>query len=643
MYENDDKIKEIKNKLNSPKYKQKENWRHHLAPQQYSVKDDWDNETVKEDEGPVLLTSMPKENKKMGALGYLFILSLVFFIGAILFAMISFLGGKVGLSSEEISIDVTAPITISSGEKIEFDIVISNNNQIRLDVAELVVEYPSGTRSAEDINVPLTRTRTSLGPISTGDIVKHVETARIFGEENESIVIPMRLEYQIASSNALFKVYKEIDLTLSSAPIRLDVTGLEKVTGGQAVAFDIALESNSKEILNNVIVEVEYPFGFNFINSNIRPIFNSRVWEFEEIQPGETIDIHIDGILEGQNSEDRYFKFSAGLQDPDVREKINVLLATFDHVIEIDNPFLALDLSFGNDDKEVYIMENSDTVVGEIVLENTTQQAITDVEVIVKVNENIFDKSSVKSNQGYFDSLKDTISWNSQLVPDLKVMSPGDMVQMNFQFSVPSFVRANGSIVSKPELTFDVSVAGERVNERGVDESIKTSTFKKIMYSTDVKFVGNTKYNTPSVINYGPIPPRVEQETAYVGYFDILNPSNNITDAVVTATLPQNVKWKNVVYPTGQDIKFNDITRVITWNAGNIPAGAGYVSDSKSIMFQVAVTPSANQVGLSLPLIGQPKFVGYDTHTGTNIERNLESFTTDTEDAGSFDNIKVVN
>ena len=642
MYEKDDKITDVKKKLNSPKYKQADNWRHHLAPQQYSVKDDWDDESVKEDEGPQLLTSMPKVDKKMGPLGYIFIMSTVFLIGAILFAMFSFFGGKVGISQEEISIDIKAPVTISAGDNLELEITISNNNQIRLDVAELVVEYPSGTRSSEDITVPLTRTRTSLGPISTGEIVKHIETARIFGEENESIVIPMVLEYRIASSNAIFKAYKEVDFTLSSAPIRLDVTGLERVTGGQAVSFDIALESNSKEVLKNVIVEAEYPFGFNFVDSNIDTIFNNRVWEFDEIQPGELIDIRIDGILEGQSNEDRYFKFSAGLQDPEIRENINVLLATYDHIIEIDNPFLALDLMFDNEKSEVYVMENRDQVIGGVTLQNTTEQPISDVEIIVKMNEDIYDKSSVSTREGYFDSLKNTITWNSQTVSDLGIMAPGDTVFMNFEFNIPSFVRPDGSVVSNPELTFDVSVSGERVNERGVDEVIETSTFKKIMYSTDVKFVGNSLYNTPSLINYGPMPPQVEQETAYVGYFDISNPSNDITGAVVTARLPQNVTWKNVVYPTGQDGTFNDITRVVTWKIGDIPAGAGYVSDSKKMMMQVVVTPSANQVGVILPIIGQPKFVGYDTYTGTNIERVLESFTTDTEDTSIFDS-KVVN
>ena len=642
MYEKDDKITDVKKKLNSPKYKQADNWRHHLAPQQYSVKDDWDDESVKEDEGPQLLTSMPKVDKKMGPLGYIFIMSTVFLIGAILFAMFSFFGGKVGISQEEISIDIKAPVTISAGDNLELEITISNNNQIRLDVAELVVEYPSGTRSSEDITVPLTRTRTSLGPISTGEIVKHIETARIFGEENESIVIPMVLEYRIASSNAIFKAYKEVDFTLSSAPIRLDVTGLERVTGGQAVSFDIALESNSKEVLKNVIVEAEYPFGFNFVDSNIDTIFNNRVWEFDEIQPGELIDIRIDGILEGQSNEDRYFKFSAGLQDPEIRENINVLLATYDHIIEIDNPFLALDLMFDNEKSEVYVMENRDQVIGGVTLQNTTEQPISDVEIIVKMNEDIYDKSSVSTREGYFDSLKNTITWNSQTVSDLGIMAPGDTVFMNFEFNIPSFVRPDGSVVSNPELTFDVSVSGERVNERGVDEVIETSTFKKIMYSTDVKFVGNSLYNTPSLINYGPMPPQVEQETAYVGYFDISNPSNDITGAVVTARLPQNVTWKNVVYPTGQDVTFNDITRVVTWKIGDIPAGAGYVSDSKKMMMQVVVTPSANQVGVILPIIGQPKFVGYDTYTGTNIERVLESFTTDTEDTSIFDS-KVVN
>lgn len=644
MNEKDDQISRVKKKLNSASHKQEDSWRHHLAPKQYSVAGDWEDEEVDEnEEEPQLLTSMPKTpKKKMGILTVLFMVSAIFLLGALAFAFFSFKGGKVGVANESISIDVTAPITVSSGELLKLDISVTNNNHVQLEVAELVVEYPLGTRSSEDITEPLSRTRTSIGPINKGDVVKHTEMARIFGEENETIVIPMRLEYRIPSSNAIFEVYKEVDLTLSSAPLRLDVQGLDKVTGGQRVSFDVALESNAKEILRDVIVVAEYPFGFNFIDSNLEPIFNSRVWEFDEIQPGETIDIRIDGRLEGQSNEERFFKFSSGLRDTEIREKINVLLSTYDHVIEIDNPFLALDLTFNEESGEVFIRKNDDTISGIVTIENTTNDAISDAEVVIDVNEDLFDRFSVESSKGFFDSINSQLKWNSQLVPDLNVLSPGDIVVLDFSFDTNSFEKSDGSVIKNPEMTFDVVVSGERVNERGVDEEITATTFKKIAFTSDVNFVGNSLYNTSLINNYGPIPPKVEEATAYAVYFDVSNVSSDISNSVVTATLPPYATWKNVIYPTSEDISYNNITRVITWEIGDIPAGTGYISDSERVMFQIEILPSANQSGSVLPIIGQPEFVGYDTYTETNIEEYLESITTDTEDIDNFDQISVV-
>jgi hypothetical protein len=644
MNEKEDKISDVKKKLDSAKYSQKESWRHHLAPKQYSVSGDWEGEENEEvDDEPKLLTSMPKAPKtKMGILTVLFIVSVVFLISAISFALFSFRGGKVGISKESITIDVTAPISIASGELLKLDISVSNNNQVNLEVAELVIEYPSGTRQADDITESLSRTRTVLGEINTGEIVKHLEVARIFGEEDETVVIPIKLEYRIPSSNAVFEVYKDFDLTLSSSPLRLDVTGLDKVTGGQRVSFDVALESNGNEILRNVLVEAEYPFGFSFIDSNIEPIFNNRIWEFEEISPGETIDITIDGILEGENNEDRFFKFNAGLQDSEIREKINVLFTTFNHVISISNPFLALDLKFDDESGDVFINKNEETIAGEIIIENTTENAISNAKVVIDINENLFDKYTISSNEGFFDSTNSKITWNPQVLESLKVLAPGDSVFLDFVFTVDSFVRESGAVISKPEMTFDVLVSGNRINERGVDEEIKASTFKKIIFQSDVKFVGNSLYNTPEIINYGPIPPKVEEATAYAAYFEIFNPTSQITDAVVTATLPQYANWKNVISPTTENVKYNDITRIITWDIGNIPAGTGYITSPKRVAFQVEIFPSANQSGRVLSIIGQPKFVGYDTHTEINIEEYLESFTTDTEDIGKFDEISVI-
>jgi len=211
-------------------------------------------------------------------------------------------------------------------------------------------------------------------------------------------------------------------------------------------------------------------------------------------------------------------------------------------------------------------------------------------------------------------------------------LSPGDFVRLNFSFEINPFVKESGAVLSKPETTFDVLVSGERNNDRGVNEEIQTTTFKKIRFTSNLTLTGDSFYDNTKISNYGPIPPAAEQATSYTAFFEIDNPSSDISNAVMTTALPLYARWKDVIYPETEDVRYNETTRAITWNIGDIPAGTGYVSEARKMEFQVEIFPSTNQVGKVLPIIESSKFTGYDTYTKTNITRDLESFSTSTGD-----------
>ena len=66
----------------------------------------------------------------------------------------------------------------------------------------------------------------------------------------------------------------------------------------------------------------------------------------------------------------------------------------------------------------------------------------------------------------------------------------------------------------------------------------------------------------------------------------------------------------------------------LTWNIGNISAGAGYTQIAKQIYFQVEVLPSISQKGKKLDLLDNVSFTAKDTFTRTNISRSVNQPTT---------------
>jgi hypothetical protein len=151
---------------------------------------------------------------------------------------------------------------------------------------------------------------------------------------------------------------------------------------------------------------------------------------------------------------------------------------------------------------------------------------------------------------------------------------------------------------------------------------------------------------TSNIDNFGPIPPRVNQETAYTIHWQITNTSNDLENVRVTAILPQGIAWKNVYTTLNKDttIEYNDRTKQIVWNVGKLPAGTGFLIPAYELVFQIALRPSIIQVGTLPVLIDESSLDGRDTFTGENLESFSPAISTELRDDPSigFGNGKVV-
>ena len=57
----------------------------------------------------------------------------------------------------------------------------------------------------------------------------------------------------------------------------------------------------------------------------------------------------------------------------------------------------------------------------------------------------------------------------------------------------------------------------------------------------------------------------------------------------------------------------------MTWNVGNILAGAGAISSARETSFQISFLPSVSQIGTSPSLVEEVAFTAKDNFTLTNV------------------------
>ena len=196
--------------------------RRRLRPLGHDVEGQWKQEPISEE--------VKKKKDKHSILSTLLMFSVVFFIGSAGFAAYFFLGGSTTVSSQNIDIEIKGPISVRGNEELILQIAITNRNAISIQSTELLIEYPEGTRSADDLRAPLPRYRESLGTIASGEGIQKTVRAVLFGEEGSNMEIEVILEYRVEGSNAIFFKEQTYELVLGAAPLEITVDSVKEIT-----------------------------------------------------------------------------------------------------------------------------------------------------------------------------------------------------------------------------------------------------------------------------------------------------------------------------------------------------------------------------------------------------------------------------
>ncbi len=583
-----------------------EKQRSSLGPSHLKTRADW------EIEEPLAREPISAE-KKMSFLKKLFIISFLFFLGAGAFAAYFYLGGVNQVSSDSININVSGPSTVKGGEELNLAILLSNSNNISLESTELIVEFPDGTREVDNQSKELPRLRESIGVIRPNEVVNKSVKAILFGEENSEKEIKMSLEYRTAGSNAIFVKEKVYKIALSSSPVSLNFSLPEEVISNQELVMQVKVLSNALSPIKNALLDIKYPPGFNFKSAEPKPFFLDHVWKLGDLSPGKSKNIKISGILEGEENEIKSFKVSAGSASAKDEGAIAVPLGTTFRTLSIRRPYLSALLSLDGKEEGDLVARRGESLAGQISLTNNLAETIRDMEINLNFSGRLLDRQSVKVKEGFFSSDKNVINWNQTTLPSLAELAPGETVVLDFSFRSEDYGRESGVNAREAQLELGLEARGTRVTRGAGVSKIETSLNKKVKFSTLLDL--EIKASAVSL-------PKAEKETIYNVSWKAINSSNNLTGAQIKTALPAYVRYGGNFSPQTENFLYNDTTRELVWNIGDIKAGAGYNLSAPEITFQLVLLPSLTQVGSSVALTGETQFTATDLFTNS-LEKSI--------------------
>jgi hypothetical protein len=560
--------------------------------------------------------------------------SAIFFVLAVAGALLFFFSGGNYISPQNIDLQIVAPPLIDGGTEANLTFLITNRNAAELQLADLIIDYPEGTRDPKSPQNALTHERLSVGTISPGRQVKLTSSALFYGTEGSAQAIKAQLEYSIQGSNAIFTKDGSASITIGSSPVSVRVESPEEVIAGEPFTLEVTVQSNAQEPVQDVLVQAQYPFGFSVRSATPRADAGSTVWRLGTMSPGSSQVIRVTGVIDGQDGDERIFRFLAGTNKDETAGRIEVPFLSVPVSVVVHRPFITASIAVEGKTGQKVSATAGKMLQGSVTWQNNLSEEVRDVQIKLSLAGPVLDRATVSAGTGFYQSNDSTITWTSAQDPSLAVVPPGGSGTLQFSFATLS-PGTGGVVYSNPIVDLTLTVGAVRVGQGSVPEQVTSAASTEVVLASAVALQARALRTGGPFSNGGPLPPRAETPTQYTIEWTVKNSSNTIAGAAVSAVLPTYVTF--VKAAEGSGISYDTGSRTVRWDLGDVKAGVGYSSAARQGFFQVALTPSTSQVGLSPMLTGTAALSGTDRFAQVSVSAVAEAPTTKVSDVSGMD------
>ncbi len=623
MQENErlNRIEEMKTKLNSKNYEAKMQYHNNFEYQhEEEVPESW-NEEKRDFEQEKIFSTKSSMFKKF------FIFSIIVFVLALGYASYMFFAGGNTVSNNNIDIQVLGNTFTAGGEDLPLQIEITNKNSSALVLADLLVEYPKS--SSGDLAGGVERLRESLGTIPSGGIKTDNMKVVLFGEQGSSRQIKITLEYRIEKSNSIFQKEKLYDVSISSAPIDLSIDSPTEVSQNQDMTLKVKAVLNATKPLSNILVKLDYPIGFQYKSSNLTPTNGNNVWSLGDMLPGTQREIEITGrMVDVSDGEEKTFHVFSGSESNTDKSMIGIVFNSLGQTVTIKKPFIDARLVINGVYQSEYAVDSSTDVSGEINWVNNLDTKVNDMVITAKISGNAVDRKTIVSQQGYYNSSTDTISWDKNSETKFSEINPGDSGSVNFSLSPLSLFSAAGGMLQSPTIQIDVSISAKQPLEGNTVQNLVNSETKIVRVISNVGLSTKALYYSGAFKNSGTIPPKIEKETTYTIVWALSNTANNVSNTEVRSTLPSWVSFVGPISPPTEDLTYDATSRQILWKVGGVPRGTGITDTDREVSFQIGFIPSLSQLGMMPTIINDTVLTGHDDFAKVDVRVNRGALST---------------
>ena len=508
-------------------------------------------------------------------------------------------------SKENVKVEIIGPETADVGEEVKYIVKIKNNGAVRLEDPRLVFEFPKFSLPTDQANL-LRRTIEKDqfdGALYPGEEKSFEFRAYLFGEEKEAREAKATFYARPKDITATYYWSTSCITIINEVPLSFEFDLPSEIEAGKKFEFSLNYFSSIDLPLTDVRVKIEYPSGFQFIESEPRGLSENE-WLISVLNKAEGGRIIIEGILSGESGQEKTFKAELGMA---ISNKY-VALKEISKRVLLTEPSLYIDQTING--KRDYIANPGDILHYQINFKNIGDKPFQNLFLVVKLKGDLLDLSSIKAPDGDFGPGDNTIIWDANKVSSLKFLEPGEEGEVEFWVNLKE--------------DQDLGIRNPKI-----ENEIRLGQAKRIFstkINSKVELVQEVYVDDEIFGSEGPLPPKADQESVFTVIWKVKNYYNQLKDVKVKTILPPEVSLTGQIEP--QKLTFDSQTREILWEIDDLPAGAG-IEEPYQIAFQIRFKPNQNQVDNFATLMSEAILTGVDQWTDQELTIEAPPLTTE--------------
>jgi len=482
----------------------------------------------------------------------------------------------------ELQVEST-PANLVNGQKAEFNIYYSNKSKDPLTDVVLIFKSPSILQNPEfDIKEYDTKTNTlKIGDLASKAHGQFNVSGLLLGNFNDRHEFLTVINYKNKYGQARQEFFNN-QFQLSDSVLKTSLVLPSKIITNSIFTTQLNLENKSDLALSQFKIKMLWPQEFVFRDSDLGSPAYNQTWQLNELKQNQLATGNFTGKISAKKPQQLNF----GAEISALYKGTEYLLTQASVQAPLEQS--KLELNFINTEKNNSLPPGGKTTFT-LHYKNGENYPLKNVELGLNL-------------AGEFSKLKQ-LGLNSADYPQLKEIEP----QAEGTFDLAIDAKPTITYTSFQENGYQIEAIIFAVYDDPIEKSriiIESDPFyAKIDSQLSLESKGLFFTPLGDQIGVGSVPPKVGEYTSYWAIIRVNNTNNKIKNFKLLAKVPAGIEFTNIYNVTdGNQINFNENTRLLEWSVETITASAGIFNPAPEARIQLAITPSADLVNKS-PLL----------------------------------------